>query len=88
MTQLYHTMYGERKGGNKDAPEVGLATVGSNIKCYNCSKKGHKVFQCKEPKKKKKGKRINNKKCNQCGNKGHDKDNCWDDPDNADKVPA
>eukprot|EP00957_Ditylum_brightwellii_P102067 7779856-Ditylum_brightwellii.AAC.1 len=31
MTQLYHSMYGERKGGNKDTPEVGLATVGSNI---------------------------------------------------------
>eukprot|EP00957_Ditylum_brightwellii_P069016 5238766-Ditylum_brightwellii.AAC.1 len=76
MMQLYCSMYGERKGGNNDTLEVGLATVGSDIKCYNCSKKGYKAFQCKEPKKKKKGKRINNKKCNRCGNKDHDKDNC------------
>eukprot|EP00957_Ditylum_brightwellii_P127619 9732205-Ditylum_brightwellii.AAC.1 len=31
MTQLYRTMYGEWKGGNNNMPEVGLATVGSNI---------------------------------------------------------
>eukprot|EP00957_Ditylum_brightwellii_P150427 11454371-Ditylum_brightwellii.AAC.1 len=53
MMQLYRTMYGERKGGNSGIPEVGLATVGSNIKCYNCDKKGHKAFQCKDPKGKK-----------------------------------
>eukprot|EP00957_Ditylum_brightwellii_P126859 9670410-Ditylum_brightwellii.AAC.1 len=69
-------------------PEVGLVTVVSKIKCYSCGKKGHKAFQCKEPKKRKKGKKMSNKKCNRCGNKGHDKDNCWDDPKNADKVPA
>eukprot|EP00957_Ditylum_brightwellii_P174870 13315008-Ditylum_brightwellii.AAC.1 len=88
MTQMYCTMYGEKRGSSDEMPEVGLATTNGKIKCYNCSKKGHKAFQCKEPKKKGKGKKKSNKKFNQCRNKGHDTDNCWDDPKNADNVPA
>eukprot|EP00957_Ditylum_brightwellii_P144108 10980017-Ditylum_brightwellii.AAC.1 len=71
MTQLYCTMYGEKRGSSNETPEVGLASTSSKIKCYNCSKKGHKAFQCKEPKKQKKGKKKSNKKCNQCRDKGH-----------------
>eukprot|EP00957_Ditylum_brightwellii_P207235 15352091-Ditylum_brightwellii.AAC.4 len=87
MTQLYCTMYGEKKGSNDKTPEVGLSSNDSKIKCYNCRGKGHKAFHCKEPKKKKNN-RIKNKKCGCCGNKGHEEDNCWDDPDNVDKVPT
>eukprot|EP00957_Ditylum_brightwellii_P061381 4659400-Ditylum_brightwellii.AAC.1 len=53
MKQSYRTLYSESKGGSNEMPEVGLADVDGEIKCYNCGKKGHKAFQCKEPKKKK-----------------------------------
>eukprot|EP00957_Ditylum_brightwellii_P105366 8032465-Ditylum_brightwellii.AAC.1 len=71
MTQLFRTMYREKKG-DKEAPEVSLSSTDKGIKCYNCGEKGHKAYQCTEPKERKNKGRNNNKKCGRCGNKGHD----------------
>eukprot|EP00957_Ditylum_brightwellii_P058357 4424964-Ditylum_brightwellii.AAC.1 len=75
MTQLYCTMYKEKKVDNEE-PEVSFSSMNNGIKRYNCSEKGHNAYQCTEPKKRKNKGRNNNKKCGRCGNNRHDDKNC------------
>ena len=46
------------------------AILEADVLCYNCQKKGHKSFECKEPKKA--------RTCYHCNKEGHRKYDCPD----------
>eukprot|EP00957_Ditylum_brightwellii_P126776 9663532-Ditylum_brightwellii.AAC.1 len=88
-------MYGQ-ESSNNNTFEVGLTYNDSSLKCFNCSKSNHKMFQCSEPCNNNNGhhgRGRNNRRhgksetCCRCSNKGHEDKNYWDYPSSKCKVP-